>query len=68
MSGQKSQKKFLQARKDGIMTSKTFWRAVKHFLTNEICASNGLISIEDHGDLISNEEELLEIPGAPEKT
>ena len=52
---------FKEAAKDGIMTSKTFWRTVKHFLTNNGCISNDFIGIENEGNLIFNEQELGEL-------
>ena len=52
---------FKEATKDGIMTSKKFWHTVKPFLTNNGCISNDFIGIENEGDLISNESELVEL-------
>ena len=47
--------------KDGIMTNKKVWRAVKPFLTNNGCISNDFIGIENEGNLICNEQELVEL-------
>ena len=43
------------------MTSKKFWRAVKPLLTNNGCISNGFIGGENEGNLICNEQELVEL-------
>ena len=37
---------FIEATKDGIMTSKTFWRTFKTFLTNDGCIYNNFTCIE----------------------
>ena len=47
--------------KDGIMTNKKVWRTVKPFLTNNGCISNDFIGIENEGNLICNEQELVEL-------
>ena len=52
---------FKEATKDGIMTSKKFWHTVKPFLTNNGCISNDFIGIENEGNLICNEQELVEL-------
>ena len=52
---------FKEATKDGIMTSKNFWHTFKSFLTNNGSISNDLISIENEGNLICNEQELEEL-------
>ena len=52
---------FKQATKDGIMTNKKFWRTVKPFSTNIGCLSNDFIGIENEGNLICNEQELVEL-------
>ena len=44
-----------EATKSGIISNKKFWSTVKSFLTNKGCISN-----EKDGDLISNENELVE--------
>ena len=51
---------FKEVTKDGILIKK-FWRAVKPFLTNNGCRSNGFIGIENEGKLICNEQELVEL-------
>ena len=56
---------FKEATKSGIMTSKKLWHTVKPFLTNNSCISNGLIGIENNGNLISNEQELVELFNDP---
>ena len=43
------------------MTGKNFWRTVKPFLTNNGCISNDFIGIENEGNLICNEQELVEL-------
>ena len=43
------------------MTSKKFRRTVKPFLTNNSCISNEFIGIQNDGNLISNEQELVEL-------
>ena len=43
------------------MTSKTFWRAAKLFLTNNGYFSNDFIRIENEGNLICNKKELVEL-------
>ena len=50
-----------EATKDGIMSTKKFWIAVKPFLTSNGCISNDFIRAEKDGDLISNEKELAEL-------
>ena len=52
---------FKKATKDRIMTSKKFWCIVKLFLTNNGCISNDFIGIENEGNLICNEQELVEL-------
>ena len=52
---------FKEAIKDGIMTSKKFWHTVKPFLTNDGCISNDFIGIENEGNLLCNEQELVEL-------
>ena len=52
---------FKEAEKGGTMTSKKFWHTVKPFLTNNGCISNDFIGIENEGNLICNEEELMEL-------
>ena len=52
---------FKEATKDGIMTSKKFWRTVKPFLTNNVCVSNDFIDIENESKLICNEEKLVQL-------
>ena len=52
---------FKEATKDRIMTSKKFWRAVKPLLTNNGYISNGFIGGENEGNLICNEQELVEL-------
>ena len=52
---------FKEATKDGIMTSKTFWRTIKLFLTNNGCIYNYSIGIENDCNLIRNEQELEEL-------
>ena len=52
---------FKEATKDGIMTSKKFWHAIKPFWTNNDCTSNDFIGIENEGNLICNEQELVEL-------
>ena len=52
---------FKETTKDGIMTSKKFWRSVKPFLTNNGCISNDFVGIENEGNLICNEQELVEL-------
>ena len=37
------------------------WRTVKPFLTNNGCISNDFIGIENEGNLICNEQELVEL-------
>ena len=56
---------FKEATKSGIMTSKKLWHTVKLFLTNNSCISNGLIGIENNGNLINNEQELVELFNDP---
>ena len=48
---------FKEAKKDGIMASKKFWRTGKPFSTNNGCISNYFIGIENDGNLKSNEIE-----------
>ena len=43
------------------MTSTTFWRTIKLFLTNNGCISNDSIGIENDCNLIRNEQELEEL-------
>ena len=43
------------------MTSKSFLRTFKPFLTNNGCISNDFISIENEGNLICNEQEFVEL-------
>ena len=43
------------------MTSKTFWRTVKPFLTNNGCVFDDFIGIENEGNLIYNKQELVEL-------
>ena len=43
------------------MTSKSFLRTFKPFLTNNGCISNDFISIENEGNLTCNEQELVEL-------
>ena len=50
-----------EAKKDGIMTRKKIWLTVKPFLTNNVCVSNDFIGIENDGNLICNEQELVEL-------
>ena len=50
-----------EAAKDGIMTDKKFWRTVKPFLTDNGCTSNHFTSIKNVGNLIINEQELVEV-------
>ena len=58
----KAKRDFLKkATKDGIMTNKKFWRTAKHFLTNNGCIYNDFIRIENEGNLICNEQELVEL-------
>ena len=58
----KAKKNFLkEATKDGIMTSKIFWLTVKPLLTINGCISDDSIGIENDGNLIYNEHELLEL-------
>ena len=58
----KAKRDFLKkATKDGIMTNKKFWRTAKPFLTNNGCTSNDFIRIENEGNLICNEQELVEL-------
>ena len=52
---------FKEATKNGIMTSKKFCSTVKSFLTNNGCISNDFIGIENEGNLICNEQELVEL-------
>ena len=51
---------FKKAIKYGIMASKNFWHTVKLFLTNNGCISHDFIGIENEGNLICNEQELVE--------
>ena len=43
------------------MTSKKFWRIVKPFLTKNGCISNDFKGIENEGNLICNEQVLVEL-------
>ena len=52
---------FKGATKDGIMSNEKFWSAVKPCLTNKGGISNYFISVEEDGDLISNEKELVQL-------
>ena len=52
---------FKETTKDGIMTTKKFWHTFKSFLTNNGSISNDFISIENEGNLICNEQELVEL-------
>ena len=52
---------FKETTKDGIMTSKKFWCFVKPFLTSNGCISNDFVGIENEGNLICNEQELVEL-------
>ena len=52
---------FKEATKDGIMTSKKIWFTVKPSLTNNGSISNNFIGIENEGNLISNEQEHVEL-------
>ena len=52
---------FQETTKGGIITNKKFWRTVKLFLTNNGCISNNSIGIEAEGNLICNEQELVEL-------
>ena len=47
---------FKGSTKDGIMTSKKFWRTVKPFLTNNGCISSDFIDIENNSNPICNEQ------------
>ena len=51
---------FKEATKDGIMISKNFWRTVKPFVNNNGCICNDFIGIGNDGNLICNEQELVE--------
>ena len=49
------------ATKNGIMTSKDFWKFMKPIMVNKgIIASNTII-LEENGELVSNEEHIVEI-------
>ena len=52
---------FKEATKDGIISNKKFWSTVKAFLTNKGGISNDFITVENDGDLISNEKEIVEL-------
>ena len=52
---------FNEATKNGIMTSKNFWRTIKPFLTNNGCIPNDFLGKENIVNLIINEQELLEL-------
>ena len=52
---------FSEAINDGIMTNKKFWRTAKPFLTNNGYISNDFIGIENDGNLICNEQKLVEL-------
>ena len=43
------------------MTNYEFWKVVKPFLTNKGVISSNVIVLEENGELISNEKELVEI-------
>ena len=43
------------------MSSRTFWKTVKHFLTNQGCMTNDCISTEKDGDKIRDEKVLVEL-------
>ena len=49
---------FKEATKDGIMTNEKFWRTVS---TNNGCISNDFIGVENEGNPICNEQELVEL-------
>ena len=51
---------FKEAAKDGTMTNKKFWHTVKPFLTTYGYIFNDFIGTENEGNLICNEQELVE--------
>ena len=51
---------FKEAAKDGTMTNKTFWHTVKPFLTTYGYIFDDFIGSENEGNLICNEQELVE--------
>ena len=52
---------FKEATSQGIMSSKSFWNAVKPFLTNKGIVTNDIITLEENGQLINDEKEVAEI-------
>ena len=58
----KAKRKFFKkATKSGVMSNRTFWKTVKPFLTNKGCMTNDDISIEKDGDIVRDEEVLVEL-------
>ena len=54
-------KLFKEATKIGVMSNRTFWNAVKPLLTNKGCMTNDCISTEKDGDIVRDEEVLVEL-------
>ena len=51
---------FKEATKSGVMSDRTFWEAVKPFLTNKGCITNDCINTEKDGDIVREEKEPVE--------
>ena len=43
-----------------MISNRTFWKTVKHFLTNKGCITCDCISIEKDGDIVRDEKVLVE--------
>ena len=52
---------FKNATKNGTMTNREFWKVFKPLLTNKGFMSSNTIILEEEGNLISDEKELVEI-------
>ena len=50
-----------EATKSGEMSNRTFWKTMKSFLTNKSCIKNDCISAEKDGDVIKDEEVIVEL-------
>ena len=62
MFDKKGKKRLLQrAHKRWNYDKQKFWRTIKPFLTNNGCMSKDFIGIENEGNLICNEQKLVEL-------
>jgi len=52
---------FKKASEDGIITNKKFWKTMKPLMTNKGIFATNLITLEEDGELISDEKDLAEI-------